>query len=174
MAYSPFAMIALAPRQSSGVSVFDDMPVSIRLDREEAGLRQLIMAITMLRLGRYECAITLAEAAEELFPLTAYAAFNFLKHDSPPPCMEDHPWAKKTPRERGDALNKVRNWLKHSNSPDVRDITLDDAEVAIVRAFTRAHKFKLEVMMPDWAVEPWNWFLAQMGVPEPDQSDTRS
>lgn len=139
------------------------LPQSITLSREEAGLRQLVMAITMFRFGRYECAITLAGAAEEMFPRRTDGVFDRVKHAPPPPGKEQHPWAKLTPDERGTALNDVRNWLKHvDRPPDVRDITQADAELAIARAFTRAHTLKLEVMMPDWAVEQWDWFLHHM------------
>lgn len=161
---SPVKQIALRQSPTTRLPRMD-LPQSITLSREEAGLRQLVMAITVFRLGRYECAITLAGAAEDLFLPRPDAVFEYLKHAPPPPGREEHPFAKLAPEERGKVLNDVRNWLKHRDRPPhIRDITQADAETAIARAFTRANTLTLEVMMPDWAVEQWEWFKRHMGA----------
>jgi hypothetical protein len=136
------------------------LPNHVKLTRQEAALRQIVEAIHFFRVGRYECAITLAGAAEDMLPRRDNSAFSVLRQMQAPHTVSDSIFGKASPDERGRILNDVRNWLKHNDrEPDEREIYRHDAELMIVRAITKIDPLMLNLMiLPAWAREPWDWF----------------
>ena len=88
----------------------------------ESSFRQTETAIVLFKEGKYDCAITLAAAAENMLPDTdKWHIFQALKDD-----------------ERFSEMhyNLMINWLKHSNRPETQAerATLSEIEVVVVIA----------------------------------------
>jgi hypothetical protein len=88
---------------------------AITLSKSEAATRQIEAAIEALLRGDYDIAITLAGAAEDMFEREGPHLFRFLR---------EHPKARELngAKEWVPHLNRERDWLKHSNGPDVMEI----------------------------------------------------
>ena len=98
----------------------------IETTKQLAALRQIAAAIEHLRKQEYECAITLAAAAEGLLPPTdEWPMFSALKEDIPP---EEFKYLD---------FNMVVNWLKHPHGPDPFLFLESEAASLILRAITK-------------------------------------
>jgi hypothetical protein len=108
------------------------LPAELGLDRRSAATNQLIAASEMFFAGRYDCAITLAGAAEGMMegrgPL-----FTRMKSEVPEELQDV---VGRTEAERVTYLNRLRDWLKHHKMPDQIVIERHDAEMMISRAIT--------------------------------------
>ena len=94
--------------------------ISRKVSRKTATIKQIHCAIELLHKGEFECAITLALAAEDqLAPTNDPHLFKQLRD--------------RVPAEYG-MFNEVRNWLKHHLEPEEIVITDFEAVIAIVRA----------------------------------------
>jgi hypothetical protein len=116
----------------------------IETSRKLAAQRQIDAAIAHLKNVEFECAITLAGAAEEMLPDTNTAhAF---------PIMRDHPTFKKLDWD----WNEARNWLKHydEEKTETRIFHQSEAAVIIYRAISKF--FVVYGEMPN----RWQQFLA--------------
>jgi hypothetical protein len=96
----------------------------IETTKELSAKRQIHSAILRFRIDEeFECAITLAAAAENILPETdAPHIFKVLK-DSP--VFKDLD------------LNRFVNWLKHSGGPDAAKISEFEVTLVIVRAISK-------------------------------------
>lgn len=97
--------------------------------KKQASLRQLHAAIDHLRDGEYECAITLAGAAEgQLAGVRKVDFWSVLKFVA----TEGQPNLKAVISE----LNETRDWLKHPTPQldDSRYLHMDEAWIACLRA----------------------------------------
>ncbi len=84
--------------------------------------RQTETAIILFKEGKYDCAITLASAAENMLPDTEkWHIFQALKADE---------------RYNEMRYNLMINWLKHSDGPETRAerATLSELEVVVIIA----------------------------------------
>jgi hypothetical protein len=98
---------------------------TIQSNRKLAACRQIEAALYHLHLGGYECAATLALAAEGQLPDTdATTLWNALKRH-------------RSDKEYLSLINELRDWLKHRKEPDQRDISEFEAVIALVRATTK-------------------------------------
>jgi hypothetical protein len=108
----------------------------LAVSRQQAAIEQLEQAIDCFFQRRFAAAITLACAAEGMFPIPADQDRDFFA------CM------KSTGALRGldegqlvsEHINKVRDWLKHKRDKredQQTEIGQPDAEIAIVRGYTR-------------------------------------
>jgi hypothetical protein len=113
-----------------------------------AALRQIDAAIAHLQRSEFECAITLAAAAENVLPYTEEPhVFR---------SMKQHPLAE------GVDFNETINWLKHNSGSDAKVIFEFEAALVIARAMTKyAAVFKdgpLEwVQFFRWGAERGHW-----------------
>lgn len=98
----------------------------VNTTRKLAALRQIRGAITCLHNGDYECAVTLAHAAEGMVPDEKEG--------------DDKKYLFKLMRERmpDDDHNLFSNWLKHDKKADKATIFVFEVVVMIARAI---HKF---------------------------------
>jgi hypothetical protein len=103
------------------------------MTKKEAALRQIAAAIQHFENKEYECAITLAGAAEGQLATEQGSAhlFEKLKVRLPPEFKNEKEWVK--------WLNATRDWLKHETPQwgDEREIEEYGAAVMIVRAVTK-------------------------------------
>lgn len=98
---------------------------TIQSSRKLAACRQIEAALYHLHLGGFECAVTLALAAEGQLPETdATTLWNALKRH-------------RSDKEYLSLINDLRDWLKHLKEPDQRDISEFEAVIALVRATTK-------------------------------------
>lgn len=101
----------------------DDHTRFVETDKRSAAQRQIHAAIEQWRNEEFECAITLAAAAEGLLPAT------------------DMPHMFKTLKEspvfRAYDFNDVINWMKHSIEPQERRILEIEVAFVIVRAISK-------------------------------------
>jgi hypothetical protein len=115
------------------------LPSSIVVTKVDAAFNQIIAAIDMLRIGRYECAITLAGAAEGMFPKTEQSIHSQLMmapvHDE----LRSTFYATLNQTQRNRFWNAERDWLKHCNVEHPPELTIArlDAEGMIARALTK-------------------------------------
>ncbi|MES0135605.1 hypothetical protein NKJ88_11715 [Mesorhizobium sp. M0016] len=123
---------------------------SIKVTKQSGAFWQVEAAIEAFELGRFECAVTLAGAAEGMLPENPnQAIFSGLV---------DHP-KKPTSITRKDfiaVINLERDWLKHL-TPDVAaemEITLFDAAFMVVRAMARLEQWSPK--MEDFK----SWYMA--------------
>jgi hypothetical protein len=116
-----------------------EVPPGILLTKEEAAFNQILAAIDMLRVGRYECATTLAGAAEGMLPTSDGALHEKLMTISVPDVLKHSLYAKLDRQGRNTFWNIERDWLKHSNPnhPSELQIHRRDAESMIARALTK-------------------------------------
>jgi hypothetical protein len=93
----------------------------IKTDKQLSAQRQIIAAIEHLHKKDYECAITLASAAEgQVKEKTTNHLFRLiLKHFS------------------SDEANAYVHWLKHPSGPDRAEITEQEVVIAITRAIQK-------------------------------------
>ncbi len=95
----------------------------VKTTKQLAALTQTHAAIWHFRNGEFECAVTLAAAAEGLLPPTDEPhLFQILKNS---------PMAKEL------NYNLFINWLKHPNPPDVAIIGDFEVAIIIVRAISK-------------------------------------
>jgi hypothetical protein len=141
-----------------------DLPKGIRLTKNEAALRQTMAAIEMYLQGRYECAVTLAGAAEGMVPKSENSMHQAHLTREVPESLRHTEYAALDKTGRNRFWNEQRDWLKHtgdSHPPSMSIIKLD-AESMISRAITHLpaeiimdeHKpiFRafFESYIPDW------------------------
>ena len=114
------------------------LPTAVVVTKADAAFNQIMLAIEMLLRGRYECALTLAGAAEELFEPPPQSAFRWLREAPVPDELRDHAYAAFTKKQRDTFWNTLRNWLKHTDSshPNRMRISRKDAGGMIVRAIS--------------------------------------
>ena len=96
----------------------------LEMNRQQAAVRQIDMAIELFHRHEWPCSITLALAAETQLP------------------KSEKPFvAARLQAEYGtefiDSLNEPRNWLKHTKDPDTVTIYEMDALMAILRAISK-------------------------------------
>jgi hypothetical protein len=99
-------------------------PGRLEINRQQASLQQIDMAIEMLDRREWACAITLALAAESQLP------------------EPENPYVSDVLRSRfgkdfADRLNGPRNWLKHAKDPETTTLHEMDAVMAILRAISK-------------------------------------
>lgn len=103
--------------------------------QKEAAREQIDMAISAFFNQQYACSITLACAAEEMLP-------------EPP----EYPYLFKNMIEVAkskdiaasnviNAINVIRNWLKHNKEPDTLTITNFDAFHAVLRGVSKYYAY---------------------------------
>ncbi len=96
---------------------------SVESNKLLAALCQIQAAIVLFKKGEYECAVTLAAAAEGLLPPTNDPhLFQVLK---------DSPEAKKID------FNRLINWLKHPTGPEIEIFAEFEVAIIIVRAISK-------------------------------------
>jgi hypothetical protein len=98
----------------------------VNTTRKYAALRQIRGAITCLHDGDYECAVTLAHAAEGMVP------------DEKPGAGGKYLFLLMKERLPDDDHNLFCNWLKHDRPKDKATISVLEVVVMIARAI---HKF---------------------------------
>lgn len=115
------------------------IPPGIILTKEEAAFNQILAAIDMLQVGRYECATTLAGAAEDMLPTSDGSVHEKLMTISVPDELKHSFYAKLDRQGRNTFWNTERDWLKHSNPNHPRELQIRrrDAEHMIARALTK-------------------------------------
>jgi hypothetical protein len=109
----------------------EKMKVSDRpftLTRAEAATRQVEAAIEAMMRGRFDVAITLAGAAEDMINREG-SLFAFQQAKAKELGIDG--------KELSDHMNAQRNWLKHNRPPDSMDFTLYDAGFMVARAVTK-------------------------------------
>jgi hypothetical protein len=99
------------------------------VSKKEAALRQIDGAIKSLFEGEFECAMTLACAAEGQFVSEGDHLFAYLKKGRPEKFANDRQWTT--------ILNETRDWLKHVSGDDEREINEYEAWIMICRAYTK-------------------------------------
>ena len=121
-------------------------------------MSQTLAAIDMLRAGRYECAVTLAGAAEAMLPTSPRALHAILMTLSVPDELSQTSYAELDPKGRNAFWNAERDWLKHSgpDHPDQWQIHRRDAESMIVRALTKV--LSAITAIPPSALPALRWF----------------
>jgi hypothetical protein len=139
-----------------------DLPKWIVVSEREAARNQIIGAIGMYQRGWYDCAITLAGAAEDSLPDHPRSARDALltqiRRVAVPAEIADAFYAVFD--RKGDWMNDILNWLKHDKKrrPAI-EIYRIDAEMMIFRAITKLDE-------PLWRLESESqmiaWFLKQM------------
>jgi len=99
--------------------------LKIQTNRKLSARRQIHAAIRHLSAGDYECAVTLSLAAEDQLPDSERLyLWNVLKQKIPDNASRD-------------VLNELRNWLKHWNGPDGREISEFEVAIALNRATSK-------------------------------------
>lgn len=96
----------------------------INTNRQLSALRQIEAAIDHLNAGQFECAVTLALAAEDHLP------------------RSDAPYLYKVlsdrvPEDEMKMFNVLRNWLKHHIEPDEIEFSEFEVAVALIRATSK-------------------------------------
>jgi hypothetical protein len=128
----------------------------IETTKELAAKRQVHAAILLFRTREeFECAITLAAAAEGLLPETDEPhIFKVLKESS---------------QFKGLDLNRFINWLKHPEGPNAAKISEFEVTLVIVRAISKfAAIYKQQSgLMSDFV--KWAFEKGHLAVPD-DQS----
>ncbi len=130
-------------------------PVTVETTKQLSALRQIQAAIAHMHKKEFECAITLAGAAEGQLPeSTKEYMFRLLKKVMP---GEDH--------------NAFINWMKHSTGPDKATISELEVVVAIARAI---HKFVAVYEASCKEFEEFSaWAVANGHMPKPLTEDAR-
>lgn len=96
----------------------------VEVTRKLAARRQIDAAIDHLFKREFECAITLAGAAETMLPDETEKPYIFAS-------AAKHPLFKKA------ELNDVINWLKHYKLPDTKIIFERDVVIVVFRAMSK-------------------------------------
>ena len=102
-----------------------------RITKKEAAVRQINAAIRHLYNEDYECAVTLAGAAEGMLPDTDEARYIFKELagvETPPEFKDQRDWIA--------WLNAARDWLKHTtpHRGDEWNLTEMDVVIMVLRA----------------------------------------
>jgi hypothetical protein len=97
---------------------------------EQAARRQIHIAITLLHRSEFECAITLAAAAEGMLP----------KPEKPYLFPKLKAWADTLPKDEPGAkgVNDFAVWLKHEDVHGAKHETATISELEVVAMITRA------------------------------------
>jgi hypothetical protein len=103
----------------------DELRKVIKTTKQLAATRQIQAAIAHFRKDDYECAITLAAAAEGLLP----------------PTDEPHIFSilKASPLYKDIEINRFINWLKHPTPPNEASISEFETALIIMRAITKLY-----------------------------------
>jgi len=128
---------------------------AIETTRQTAATRQIDAAIHHFKNGEYECAITLAAAAEGMLPTTEHPHVFTLMKDSPNFKEAD--------------FNCFINWLKHPNEPDQTLIPDFEVVMVIIRAISKMIA-TYETGSNDMK-EFCRWAFAQGHIPMPKNTD---
>lgn len=100
----------------------------VETSKRNASFRQLMGAIDNYEAGHYECAITLAGAAEGLLPPT----------DQPHLFQKLAAWFVSLPSATAaDSPNAMTNWLKHPSGPATATISELEVLLTIQRAISK-------------------------------------
>src|SRR5262245_11900987 len=103
------------------------MAKRVKTTKQNSAMRQACAAIEHFHKGNYECAITLAGAAEGQVPASdPLYLFKIIRRVF-----------------SGDETNKFINWMKHNSGPDSATISEQEVVVTIARAiqkFVAAYK----------------------------------
>jgi hypothetical protein len=101
--------------------------------KKEAARRQIEAAIRLYHAGEWECAITLAGAAEGQLPEpTANHLFGKIRGRRPEEFKNEKEWTT--------FLNETRDWLKHNHDQGPRDIVDFEALIMLWRALTKFYE----------------------------------
>ena len=97
----------------------------IQTTKKLAAQRQIEAAIQHLQVGDFECAATLALAAEGMLPEpTGIHLFKAIKQQLPD-------------KTQITILNDLRNWLKHPPGADTREVSEFEIAIALVRGVSK-------------------------------------
>jgi hypothetical protein len=99
-------------------------PGRLEMNRRQAALQQINVAIELFHRRDWACAITLALAAETQLPNGEKPFVSSV--------LKDQYGA-----EFMDEVNEPRNWLKHSKEPEIATIFEMDAVMAILRVISK-------------------------------------
>jgi hypothetical protein len=134
----------------------------IVVSKREAALNQIRAAVEMYVRGCYDCAITLAGAAEDSLPDHPGSAREaFLTMDVPAEfaaIFAEVEERKGRRKGRNEWLNEARDWLKHDKPLRVLQIHRIDAEMMIIRAITKLDEPLWRLGQEHWWI---TWFLKQ-------------
>jgi hypothetical protein len=98
---------------------------AIKTNRQLSASRQIDAAIDHLNAGQFECAVTLALAAEDQIPESgSMDLFKALKQQG-------------LHKRDINQLNFLRNWLKHPKEPEEIEFSEFEVAIALVRATSR-------------------------------------
>jgi hypothetical protein len=104
------------------------MPDQVESSKRNAAFRQIMGAIDNYEAGHFECAITLAGAAEGVLPQT----------DRPHLFQRLTVWfAQLRGATPADSPNAMINWLKHPSGPDTATISELEVMLTIQRAISK-------------------------------------
>jgi hypothetical protein len=98
---------------------------NLQTTKKLSAMRQINAAIEHLRVGDFECAATLALAAEGQLPEPS--ATHILKAIK----------QNLSNKSDIDILNDLRNWLKHDREPSEREISQFEIAIAVLRASSK-------------------------------------
>jgi hypothetical protein len=142
----------------------------ITVTKREAALNQIRAAIAMYVRGWYDCAITLAGAAEDSLPdHPGSVRESILSMDMPAEIAEYFAELERQDRRqdrrqsRNTWLNEARDWLKLDKKHGRRRQTVlqihrVDAELMIIRAITKFNEPLWRLGQEHWWI---TWFLKQ-------------
>ena len=109
----------------------EDFPSRI-VSKQESAQRQINGAIRLLFEGEYECAMTLACAAEDQFVSErGDHLFETMKQRRPEEFANEKQWTR--------ILNTTRDWLKHASGDSEHEISEYETWIMICRAYTKYH-----------------------------------
>ena len=131
----------------------------VETNKQLAALSQIHAAIWLYNIREFECAVTLAGAAEGILPPTSDPhMFSVLKNGPLPRAKFDY--------------NFLLNWLKHPTPPDDISIPLFEAAIIIVRATS---KFFTVYRTGSPAMRSFvRWCFEQGHLPPPPELDAIS
>lgn len=97
----------------------------IQTTKKLSAMKQIDAAIAHFRSGDFECAVTLALAAEGQLPETgSMDLYKAIKQHLPG-------------KTEIDILNDLRNWLKHPSGDNSREVSEFEIAIALLRATSR-------------------------------------
>jgi hypothetical protein len=97
---------------------------TVKTNRQLSALRQIEAAVDHMYAGQFECAVTLALAAEDHMPRSDAV---YLQNE-----LE-----KRVSKKGMSTFNLLRNWLKHHIEPDEFEFSDFEAAIALVRATSK-------------------------------------
>src|SRR3954451_1339155 len=115
------------------------LPYSITLTRHGAAIRQIVWAIEMMRMGFYDCAVTLAGAAEGMAREKPEGLYRTIVDAGIPDELAVTEYAMLDEKQRKRFWNIQRDWLKHGGPTHAPEMTVkrNDVELMIARAITK-------------------------------------